>query len=466
MAINYRNIARNASIALIAQGITMLVSVVTTLVVPKVLGIEQYGYWQLFLFYTSYVGFFHLGLNDGVYLVNGGVSRNKIDKSAIKSQFLIGTLFQFAVGTLALVVLLLSGFGSERQYIFICTVIYMVVKNAALYLGYVFQAINETKLYSISCISERCAFVIPLAFLLLKGVAHFEGYVLVLLTSSLVQLVYCCWKARDFLRAPVLGLCDSLARCVTSVRAGIKLMFANIASMLILGFARFVIDGVWGIEAFGKLSLALSLVNFFLAFVTQVSMVLFPELRRVDEVEIKVFYKKIKVVSSRFLPILYVLYFPLSSLMGMWLPDYAASLQYLVYLLPICVFDANMNLTSATIFKVLRQEDKLFRINVLSAGLSIVFATVGAYIFKSVDFVIFGATISIIWRSVYSDKVILNEFSTDDESRLSTKLLLLTGMFMFSSKYLSHMLAMALSFISYCFFVISSGIRTGRSGTH
>ena len=94
------------------------------------------------------------------------------------------------------------------------------------------------------------------------------------------------------------------------------------------------------------------------------------------------------------------------------------------------------------------------------------FAIVGAYIFKSVDIVIFGATISIIWRSVYSDKVILNEFSTDDESRLSTKLILLTGMFMFSSKYLPHMLAMALSFISYCFFVISSGTRTGRSGIH
>ena len=39
---------------------------------------------------------------------------------------------------------------------------------------------------------------------------------------------------------------------IASVRVGIKLMLANLSSMLILGIARVVIDSVWGIETFGQ----------------------------------------------------------------------------------------------------------------------------------------------------------------------------------------------------------------------
>ena len=46
----------------------------------KLIGVEKYGYWQLYLFYTSYVGFFQLGWNDGIYLRYGGEDYNNLDK--------------------------------------------------------------------------------------------------------------------------------------------------------------------------------------------------------------------------------------------------------------------------------------------------------------------------------------------------------------------------------------------------
>ena len=75
---NYSSIARNTMIAFAAQFISLSVSVVMSLLVPKIVGVADYGYWQLFMFYTTYSGFFHLGLNDGVYLINGGLSRDQI----------------------------------------------------------------------------------------------------------------------------------------------------------------------------------------------------------------------------------------------------------------------------------------------------------------------------------------------------------------------------------------------------
>ena len=55
---NIRSLAGNAAVAFAAQGVSLLASVAMSLIVPKVLGVTTYGYWQLFVFYTSYSGLF------------------------------------------------------------------------------------------------------------------------------------------------------------------------------------------------------------------------------------------------------------------------------------------------------------------------------------------------------------------------------------------------------------------------
>ena len=70
--LNFKLLLKNTIVAFSAQGISLFVSAIMSLVVPKILGLASYGYWQLFVFYASYSGFFHFGLNDGIYLIEGG----------------------------------------------------------------------------------------------------------------------------------------------------------------------------------------------------------------------------------------------------------------------------------------------------------------------------------------------------------------------------------------------------------
>ena len=60
-------IAGNLAFAIVAQGVGLVSSFLTSLVLPKFLGVEDYAYWQLFLLYSSYSGFALLGLNDGIW---------------------------------------------------------------------------------------------------------------------------------------------------------------------------------------------------------------------------------------------------------------------------------------------------------------------------------------------------------------------------------------------------------------
>lgn len=396
-------ILQNMSVAFLAQGVSMALSVIQTLIVPKLLGVEQYGYWQLYIFYVSYVGFFHLGLSSGVYLTTGGQTRDQMDKAAIKSQMIFGATYQTVM---AVVVVALSSFlqsGGERIFVVVMTATYLVLQNLATFMMNELQCMNETKKSSFSTIIERLAFLVPLLVLLVLRVDSFYPYVFAYTASTVVQLAYCAWNLRDFWAAEWLGPRRAAALGWSSIKIGFPMMLANIMSMLILGIGRFFIDAQWGIETFGRLSLALSLVNFFLAFVSQASMVLFPSLRQASDHEMRSFYQAARDAMGLLFPAVYALYFPMVWVLTLWLPDYASTFVYLIFLLPICVFDSKFNITGVTYYNVLRRERVMLAVNVAAACASLALTLVAVYVIGSVFAVIAAMTLTIVARGMLSE---------------------------------------------------------------
>ena len=406
--VKIKEVISNALTAFASQGFSFLLSILTSLLVPKVLGVEEYGYWQLFVFYASYTGFFHLGIADGLYLVEGGVERGLINKRKVNSAFWFALSYEIPLAICIVLICGLAGFNGNREFVIAASAIYMLVSNAWSVLGYVFQAMNETKLYSYAVMANKLAFLAPLAILLLFRCSDFEPFVVFYIISHCCSLAFCAWKGRDILKSGLYGPKETALIGISYIRVGIKLMLANIASMLILGVARFLIDAEWGIEAFGKLSFSLSMVNFFLAFVSQASMVLFPALRQSDSDERLKVYSSMREALTVILPAAYLFCFPMIWLIGIWLPQYASTLHYFVYLLPLCVFDGKMNLLGTTFFKVLRRENTLLKVNIATVLMSLCGTVTGIYVLRSVDAVICGVVIALAFRSLISEALISN----------------------------------------------------------
>lgn len=400
---NFRSLASNMAAAFAAQGVSFLASVAMSLLVPKVLGVETYGYWQLFVFYASYSGFFMLGLNDGIYLIEGGNTRGEIDKRAVNSQFRFGMALQLVVAAIAAALAVFCAPERQRSFVLLAFALYTVLYNLSGFLGYIFQAMNETKLFSYSTMIERLVFLVAIVAMFLMRVPDFEPYVLVFLLSKACSLGYCVFHSRDFLAAGSLGALESTRLSLSSVKVGFALMISNVASMLILGVARALVDGAWGIEAFGRVSFWLSMVNFFITFVSQASMVLFPALRQGTEDERKSFYRGIRDAMEIAFPAVYLLYFPLAWALSLWLPQYADSVRFLAILLPVCVFDTKMDLCCTTYFKVLREERTLLKVNLCTLAGSAALSVVGVYVIGSLDAVLLGTVACIVLRSLWSE---------------------------------------------------------------
>lgn len=453
-----KKLLNNFGVAALAQGATMVINVLVTLFVPKMLGVEQYGYWQLFIFYIGYVGLSMFGLNDGVYLINGGKTADEIDRKAVASQFVVALAMNFICGLVLIVGALVFIEEADREFVIIMTGVYLVLNNAATFLGYVFQAMNETKLYSASCIIDKALFLVPLVILIALGVDSFEPFVVCYTLSRLVSLLYCLDKAKNIIQSELLPISDALKVSWESMRVGIKLTIANIASLFIIGVARFVADGAWGIEAFGQLSFALTLENFFITFVTQLSMVLFPALRQADSDELISVYSKTQKALSVILPGVYVLYYPIRILVLWWLPAYADAVDYLVYLLPVCVFECKMDLLGTTYFKVLRMEGKLLAVNIVSVAISIVGSLFAAYEFNSLTLLMFVIVLSISLRSLFSEVSVERRLGLD-HSRLSLFTVLLTVVFVASFKSLPPIMAFVVQTVVYtCFLFVNRSV--------
>lgn len=433
----------------------MALSIIQTMLVPKLLGSTQYGYWQLFLFYQSYVGFAHLGLNDGIYLIKGGQPRDIIDKRSVNSQFIFGAIFQLILAATIVVIALGGGFGPDREFVIVCTGIFLVIQNAATYLMYILQAMNETRRSSYSTIVERLTFLVPLVVLLVKRYNTYQPFVISYIFSSVVQLAYCSWFCRDFFRAGLESVRQTAGEAWGSIRVGFKLMVANIASQLVLGIARFAIDAAWGIDTFGELSLSLSLVNFFLAFVSQASMVLFPALRQVGLAEAKGFFVNVRDTMSLFFPIIYVLYYPMVWILSWWLPKYAHSFVYFAFLIPICVFDSKMNICCTTFFKVLRKEGRLLKVNVCTCVVSAALTLAGVYVLGSIFWVINGVVIAIVGRSLWSEAQLTRELAVPSNRAITAGELALTMVFVSTAFLLPGFAAFGCYCAAYAAFLLT-----------
>lgn len=407
----------NLIYGLFAQSITFLINIMMSFFLPQSLGIEKYAYWQLFIFYVSYACFFHFGLPDGIYLINGGKKLEELDKNRISIQFRCMIFFQ------SIIAFLISTIGCTvvkeafRKHVILLTSIYLLLVNFNNFYGMVYQAVNKAKWYSISLLIDKLFFGCCIAILLLKKEAQFEIYIIAYCLGRLLACFYSFFKCKELLTAKKQKNHSVLVDVLSNIKIGSNLMLSVISSTLILGVGRAFIDGKWGIKTFGIFSFALTLSNFILQFINQVSIVLFPALRNISEGNLVIVYMRLRRYIDVVLGFIPIMYLPLSFLVNKWLPQYQGSMKYLVFLLPISFFDGKMQMLVTTYFKVLRKEKLMLKINLGILAYSIVITGMGAFFFENIWVATIGIVSAIVIRSMIA------EFFLEKELRIHVETL-------------------------------------------
>lgn len=438
----------NLMFAFGAQAIAMVSSMLISLVLPKLLGVEEFSYWQLFIFYSTYVGMFHFGLSDGLYLKYGGTKIQDMDKNLIGSQIRFMVIWQTAICAILLAVLPFYIKEQMRMFVWIIVCLYLVIMNLMAVLGYIFQAGNETKLYSISNMISKLLFIAFIVASIIIKNKNVKTFLVFYLVAQGVATLFSIYKGRQFIFCKWIGLKNVIKETFGNMKIGINMTISVIASSLILGFGRAFVDSHWSITAFGIFSLAISLTNFILQFIQQVSMVMFPALRQVgDEQKTEIYLLLRKNIGIIFCGAL-IFYAPVRYILLLWLPNYAESLSYLAIILPICVFDGKMQMLYNTYLKVLRKERQMLYINLVSCAISFFLCLISTYILNSIIAVVFAMIISIAVRSIIASCYLSKSMNMEMEKNLFIEIALCSA-FIILNRFLDIKIAFILYLCCY-----------------
>ena len=299
---NAKSVFKNLYYTVAANFATLGISVLLNLFVPKLLGVTEYSYWQLYVFYSSYVGFLHFGWIDGIYLKIGGEEYEDLNKKSLGTQFWYLMIFELLLSSVVVIWALFFMPRTSQSLILIFTAIVSVITIMKTYVLYIFQSTNRIREYAQLSRNDRYLYILFIGIYFAIGGRNFYWLIIMDILSKLIFTVRGVFKIQDMVAQKWIPLKKIYSEILDNINIGSKLMLSNIASMLILGAIRFFVQHKWSIETFGKLSFTLSISNMFLTFVNAVGVVMFPLLRRTDQAKLPKLFTTLRNV---FVPITY-----------------------------------------------------------------------------------------------------------------------------------------------------------------
>lgn len=449
--ISAKKLTKNVSLSIIAQLLSLIVSFVLGFIVPKFISELQYAYWQTFVLYLGYVGVLHFGLLDGIVLRYSQYDYEQLDKARIRSQFQFLLLFTSicCIGTCFISALFTKGVTWQ---IFVLVSIGMITKNIFTYTSYTYQITNRIKHYAFLVIAQRAAYAVMVGILLLLRVQDFYWYCIADLFGDLVGFVIGTFHNKGLYFGKSLPFKEGIKETFVNVGAGIFLMIANLSSSLLIGGAKMAVQWRWDELVFGKVSFSFSVSNLFLTFVTAISVVLFPSLKRMKEEELPDLYGKIRNVISPLLFLVMIAFFPMCWVLELWLPKYTESLAYLGVLLPIVIFSSKVSLLTNNYLKAYRKERTMLWINVICVVLGMAMFLICAYLLNDLDLLLYSVVLIILIRSIVSEIVVMKIIKRVNYFDFAIELIM-TVIFVVAARYFSlwtGFLIYAVALAGYC----------------
>ena len=392
---------RKLVLTVLSQGIILGLSVITGFLLPGKMGPENFGYWQIYLFYLAYLNLFGFGFNDGIALFYGGYYYKDLPFEKLRSAMKVACLIQALICAVGVGgVLLFFGSGIYRT-IYLALVLNIPLTCLQCIILTTFLSVGKTELYNLINLILKVITVGFYLCILAFGYENAPSMILVDTLARLIITVVCFILGKDFLFGKSAPFSIGIKELAEKSRSGFLITIALISSMLMPVLGRTVIEHLEPIGVYGIYSFAMSLLTIILSFTSVLGTVIFPLIKRMDEGEMTKSYTKFSVICDSFVVLALFLYLPLMFIVTSFLQKYLPALDYLHFLLVMCLPLGRAQLLVTPFYKAKRYEKQLFFANV--AGVVAMFVVLyGAYfLFQSVVAVaIFSTVILTLWTFV------------------------------------------------------------------
>ena len=163
---------KNTKIAIVTQGLVLVTSLIKSFLIPLLVSVESFGYWQVYLLYLPYIGLFYFGFNDGIYLRYGSYDYDDIPKEKFRGAIKVFLLFLIVETVIS--VFILNFFHDNEKFLPLLFVLLNIpIKGIYGTLIYVFQITNNIKKYCLYSLIDKVIFIALLGVILIAKTQSF-----------------------------------------------------------------------------------------------------------------------------------------------------------------------------------------------------------------------------------------------------------------------------------------------------
>lgn len=422
-----------------SQLIVLISGFIKALVIPVLLGLSEYGYWQIYIFYTVYIGVFTFGYGDGLYLKYGGYKLFDLPLKRLRTANAL-YLVMLAVGALVLVAIAWANADQNRQIVLLAIAANVVVLGITSNISLTLQATNHLEGYAFLNSADKVFFTLALIALVREDFQNFEYLILADLGAKLVVMVILFHRYSQLFTGTLIRLADGAREFGDNVGAGMQLLLANLSGMLVLGIGRIIVEYFGALSDYAYYSFAISLANVVLMCVTALSIVIYPTLRRQPKENFIGYFNITTRAYTAFSLVMLTGYFPAVAFIERIATEYQPAIEFLNVMFLITVLQGKMQLINNTYYKALRLERTMLWANGTSLLIATVLSVAGYMLTQSILSITYAALVTMLYR-VYSSEIFLRRHmgGSVDPSLVSEVLVLC--MFLLTTLLASPMLA-------------------------
>ena len=415
---------------------TILAGIVVGMLLPKIISVEDYGWYKTFTLYTTYIGFFSLGIIDGIVLKHGGDDFEQLNKPLFRSYFKWYALIHLSFSIILIISAVIIG---DPDYSFICLMlaVYLVAANFTGYFQQISQITQRFKEYSarkiiysgLRVINVLMLFALPL----INIEPNYRVFLILFMVGECALTIWYMLTYKDIIRGEALSLSATKDSIVQLSKIGFPLLFANLCSTLILSLDRQFVSILFDTETYAKYSFAYNMLSLVTVAMSAISTVLYPTLKRTTKETLKETYSSLVAIISFLVFAAIAAYFPLCFFVEWFLPKYTESLPIFRIVFPGLALSSSITVIMHNYYKTLGINIIYFRKSIVILIVSGLANAVAYILFRSTYAISIASIITMLFWYLYIEQHFVKEFKYDRKKNFLYLIMMMSAFYIITS---------------------------------
>jgi O-antigen/teichoic acid export membrane protein len=394
---------RDLGYTLGANIISLASGLLATFAIPKLLSIEEYAYLRVFTLYLGYLGVFHFGFNDGVYINYGKQDYEHLPRESFRAYFRFLVLFQCLMAVLAFGAAAILLKDKSRIYIYMFLSINIVLTNIIGYFDLISQFVRRFKVYSFNLVLSKLLYILGVVTFLFINNNKAIYFIALQTVVNLIILYIYLMRYKDIVFGEGKTLREAKKGIKSNIAVGFFIMFGNFITITIIGIDRIFVEKFFSVTEFAMYSFAVSLLSMFYLVINSITTVVYPYLTRSEDKNKGKTYETMKSVIFILIGFCLSGYFVFDIIVRVFIPQYTAALTVTAIIFPTILLSSEINIVTQNFYKTQKLQKAYTRNNIIVAVIALLTIVAAFFLFKSVIAIAVCSLISFFIWEIYGD---------------------------------------------------------------